>query len=831
MKRKLITLFVLFALLLAGLPVRPARAVGVTIYVVAGNHCLTPCGNSWVNAHPNLQDALAAAVSGATIWVAEGVYYPGAAGDRTVTFTLKNGVAVSGGFNGTETRLSERDIAANPTILSGDIDKNDVNIDGNFIAETTADLVGDNVYHVVKGVNGTDNTAILDGFIITAGKADSATSPDDDGGGMFNSYSHPILTNLTFSGNYAVQEGGGLKNAYGNPVMTNLNFNGNHADRDGGGMYDLGAGPTLESVTFSNNSAGNYGGGMYIYYSDPTLTNVTFSGNQVTTYDGGGLYNNGGIPHLTNVIFENNDASYHGGGMYNKTTGIPILEGVVFTGNTAAHGGGLYNYFGNSNVTNTLFIGNDAGVGGGMYSYSSSPTVTNSTFSGNTAGTGGGIYNANQSAPTLQYVTISNNTATSFGGMYNSTDSHPILHGTLIANHSNGDCVNESGGALDASSSYNLIEDSLNACGLADGVDGNIIGQDPLLDPLADNGGDTLTHALLAASPAIDTGDTSTCPATDQRGVARPVGLSCDIGAFEEGEAHPYIVSITRADASPTSADSINFNVTFSEPVDNVHDYDFHVATTGTISGAIVTGITGDNTNGTVTVSTGTGSGTIRLDVLDGVGIVDMGGQPLSGLPFTSGETYTVTESVTFRSVDTNDGHILESTETSGVGGTLDSTATTFNLGDGAADKQYRSILSFNTATLPDTAVITMVTLKIRKQGLVGTNPFTILGGLKVDMRKPYFGTTVGLLVSDFQAAAGRIGVATFGATPVNNWYSAVLTAVGRNYLNKTGTTQFRLYFAVDDNNDNGADYMKFFSGNYATVSARPTLIIEYYIP
>ena len=63
MKRKLITLFVLFALLLAGLLVRPARAVGVTIYVVAGNHCLTPCGNSWVNAHPNLQDALAAAVN------------------------------------------------------------------------------------------------------------------------------------------------------------------------------------------------------------------------------------------------------------------------------------------------------------------------------------------------------------------------------------------------------------------------------------------------------------------------------------------------------------------------------------------------------------------------------------------------------------------------------------------------------------------------------------------------------------------------------------------------------------------------------------------------
>jgi hypothetical protein len=84
------------------------------------------------------------------------------------------------------------------------------------------------------------------------------------------------------------------------------------------------------------------------------------------------------------------------------------------------------------------------------------------------------------------------------------------------------------------------------------------------------------------------------------------------------------------------------------------------------------------------------------------------------------------------------------------------------------------------------------------------------------------------LLVSDFQVAAGRTGVATFNATPVNNWYSAVLSAAGRNYVNKTGTTQFRLYFAVGDNDDNAADYMKFYSGNISTTSIRPTLIIDY---
>lgn len=187
--------------------------------------------------------------------------------------------------------------------------------------------------------------------------------------------------------------------------------------------------------------------------------------------------------------------------------------------------------------------------------------------------------------------------------------------------------------------------------------------------------------------------------------------------------------------------------------------------------------------------------------------------------------------SISFTSVGSYDGWILESTETSNKGGLFNVTATTFNLGDYAADKQYRAILSFNTAGLPDNAIITKITLKIRKQGLVGTNPFNILGGLKVDIRKPFFGSSVGLLISDFQATASKSAVGTFSATPVSNWYSATIGSAGYPYINPTGTTQFRLRFQKDDNDDRGADYMKFFSGNYATASYRPTLIIEYYVP
>jgi hypothetical protein len=185
---------------------------------------------------------------------------------------------------------------------------------------------------------------------------------------------------------------------------------------------------------------------------------------------------------------------------------------------------------------------------------------------------------------------------------------------------------------------------------------------------------------------------------------------------------------------------------------------------------------------------------------------------------------------INFNSTAANDGWVLESSETSNLGGSLNTTTNTFNLGDDKANKQYRGILHFDASTLPDTAIITSVTLKIQKQGLVGTDPFTVHGGLLADIQKPYFGTTAGLVIDDFQAAPGQSGVATFDATPVSNWYSAIMNSAGYPYVNLSGTTQFRLRFTLDDNNDSGADYMKFYSGD-AAAENRPQLIIQYYIP
>jgi hypothetical protein len=184
----------------------------------------------------------------------------------------------------------------------------------------------------------------------------------------------------------------------------------------------------------------------------------------------------------------------------------------------------------------------------------------------------------------------------------------------------------------------------------------------------------------------------------------------------------------------------------------------------------------------------------------------------------------------TFRSAGAQDGWILESSEVSGSGGSLNATATTFNLGDDALDRQYRAILSFDTAALPDNATIISVTLKIKRQGIVGTNPFLTHGKILVDIRKGSFGTAV-LELTDFKALASKNGVAQFVNAPLaGNWYSVNLNPAAFSFVNKAGLTQFRLRFAKDDNDDMGADYLKFFSGN-AALAYRPVLIIQYTLP
>jgi len=216
-------------------------------------------GTSWTDAFADLQDALNAANDGDEIWVAEGTYKPTSGADRSISFQLRVGVAVYGGFAGTETLRYQRNWTAYPTILSGDIG--------------TTDDKDDNSYHVVEGAV----RAALDGFIVTGGNAEGS-DPDDDGAGMYINSCSVTVSNCFFSDNSASDAGGGMLIRSSSSVIVNCVFSDNEADC-GGGIYIRESSGKIINCTFSANAA-TYGAGIRCYKGTiPTVTNCIFWGN------------------------------------------------------------------------------------------------------------------------------------------------------------------------------------------------------------------------------------------------------------------------------------------------------------------------------------------------------------------------------------------------------------------------------------------------------------------------------------------------------------------------------------------------------------------------
>ncbi|MDR4469754.1 MAG: HYR domain-containing protein [Nitrospira sp.] len=466
----------------------------------------TPGGNgaSWGCAFQNLQDAINAASSGHEVWVKAGIYKPtaypngcsGCSTDRDFAFHLKNGVAVYGGFAGTETLRSDRNWTTNLTTLSGNIgDANDAT---------------DNCYHVVLSVSDA-NTTVLDGFTIADAYADGTGSITVEsnniskvyGGGMFNRSSSPKVNNCTFSGNTITNSSGlgaGMYALLGSPAVSSCLFLGNSNVNSGGGVYNQQVtNATFDDCTFSNNTA-LYGGGAF-----NTISTLTFSG----------------------CTFLSNIASNSGGGMRNESsTSVTVIDGV-FAGNStsSSNGGGFY--IGTSStsavLTNCLIAGNSAsGTGGGIYN-SGTPTVTitNCTISGNQAGstTGGGVHFA-ASNPTMTNCVIWNNRANgvtgSSGASLSLLSSTPVINYSLIQN-------------LNPSGTGNLN-------GIPDAANSNYPHFLTLLDPATapGTGGD---FQVLSCSPLINAGDDTAVPMgvnTDLGGDPRFYNSgTVDIGAYE----------------------------------------------------------------------------------------------------------------------------------------------------------------------------------------------------------------------------------------------------------------------------------------------------------
>ncbi|NIQ12614.1 MAG: hypothetical protein GWN67_04190 [Phycisphaerae bacterium] len=233
-------------------------------------------GSSWLQAFKYLQDGLRVASSGDEIRVAQGIYKPdcnsanpNGSSDRMATFQLRSGVTIKGGYAGWgEPEPGVRNIKVYKTILSGDIG--------------TPDVDTDNSYHVVTG-SGTDDTAVLDGLIITAGNANGPTYYDKRGGGIYNHDGSPTVINCIFIKNSAGAGAGMLNDYECSPTIINCAFIGNSAEQDGGGVHNYGLysqnKQTLINCTFNGNTAGIGGGISNWDGSTPTLTNCILWGN------------------------------------------------------------------------------------------------------------------------------------------------------------------------------------------------------------------------------------------------------------------------------------------------------------------------------------------------------------------------------------------------------------------------------------------------------------------------------------------------------------------------------------------------------------------------
>ncbi|MCB0114458.1 MAG: DUF11 domain-containing protein, partial [Caldilineaceae bacterium] len=551
----------LMTLLIAVIALRtnptPALAQGNIIYVDTDATTGANDGSSWANGYTSLQDALADAVSGDQIWVAAGVYYPDQGAGQTdnaraSTFRLRNGVALYGGFAGTESALAERDWEVNVTVLSGDLDGNDT-VDANGVVTDTVNLTGDNAYHVVTG-SGTNGTALLDGFTVTGGLAND-TFPNSNGGGMFNDSGSPTLSNVSFIGNSATY-GGGMQNINdSSPTLNYVSFSDNSADFGGGMRNNFNSSPTLTHVSFSGNAVNNRGGGMHNSIdSSPTLTHVSFTGNSANS--GGGMFNERSSPTLNYASFSGNSAN-SGGGMYNLPGSSPTLTNASFSGNSAnSTGGGMYNSD-TSALTNVLFSGNAATRGGGIYNLSGSPILLNVSFSGNRAtDQGGGLYDGSPGGetPRIQNSIFWNNQDSS--GVGTAGAAIVIGNGAIIGiSHSLIQGCNP-GGVWNTN------------CG-ADGGD-NLVDADPLfVSSVAPADAPTAVGdlRLQPGSPAIGAGDNGLIPggvSTDLDGNARIQQGTVDLGAYESSFAAPISVCFATHNNGTTvfaSADSLALRV------------------------------------------------------------------------------------------------------------------------------------------------------------------------------------------------------------------------------------------------------------------------------
>ncbi len=316
-------------------------------------------GTSWANAYRTVDGvsvALTAAVAGDEIWVAQGVYKPTATLTRTIYVTLKTGVGVYGGFNGTETLLAQRNVALNVTTLSGDLAGDD-----------GSNIFTDNSQHVING-NSATATAILDGFIVTGGNANGANPQDRGGGILLQSASNATIRNCIFRNNRCTFGGGAGYINSSSPTFTDCRFE-NNFGASFGGAFDqaTSVGTVFTRCVFTGNTAARAGAIEIFSNSAVKVYDCIFYGNSCTGSGGGGaIFVSGSSPSFRNcTIFGNTSTVSAAAGFIASTSNVEVANCIVWANTGPGGAQALANQLNGTtyNVSYSCVQGNSPGTG------------------------------------------------------------------------------------------------------------------------------------------------------------------------------------------------------------------------------------------------------------------------------------------------------------------------------------------------------------------------------------------------------------------------------------------------------------------------------------
>lgn len=369
-----------------------STALGMQVYRVNASAGSGGDGLTWSTAFADLSLALAVAAANAPaqVWVVQGTYRPDQNTDhRELSFSLAPGVEVYGGFEGTESSVSQREPTQFLTVLSGDIG--------------APHATDDNSRHVVVAPSSTNASTVLDGFTIQGGNANGTGYPNEHGGGILVDGGSPLIRNCVVRFNSA-RYGGGMYTRIGSPSIVGCLFGQNSASGDGGGL-DVNGSVEVRGCIFDGNRS-NFGGGAVMCCGTSRVVDSRFTGNFANT--GGGLFSPIGTLAVVRCEFEGNSGG-SGGGMNSSSSGSTLsIVATTFTGNSATQGGGLY--LTNAPLLFDCVLSRNTSMqrGGGLY-LQGSATLTNCTVFSNWSLTqGGGMYAASGTPAIANTVLWSN---------------------------------------------------------------------------------------------------------------------------------------------------------------------------------------------------------------------------------------------------------------------------------------------------------------------------------------------------------------------------------------------------------------------------------------